>query len=329
MKVNLYDVTPKGGDNRITKDDINNYIASNVNSRVKENTKKIIEQKPSLERKEEKKESEESFEKIIQQARKDSNTVKSITNKAEEKSDQSKITAEKEKRLEEKHDSHILTSVSSSIDHVPYSHYQIEIRVTELSKYISKLNLHYYDKNLSLNMFAFYVKAISEALKKFPRFNFLWNEAKAQSILNSEINIIVKSYSNNGFTSYIIDNIDKLSIIEISKTIGLFLNNKQPVLSKKDINKSNFYIFDLHEYQGYFSSYSNINKNSICIFLNKEKIIPEWNNELSRFEPEEVVTLSLLTTSKLIDLSMILQFTSFIKSLIEDPITLLVEFSEL
>lgn len=113
----------------------------------------------------------------------------------------------------------IAANMLKSKHEAPHAWMMIEVDVTELVSYRDSLKKDFKSKEgFNLTYFAFFVKAVSQALKEFPMMNSMW--AGDKIIQKKDINISIAVASDNALFVPVIKNSDEKSIKGIGKEIN-------------------------------------------------------------------------------------------------------------
>ncbi|MBB6444854.1 dihydrolipoamide acetyltransferase family protein [Bacillus benzoevorans] len=112
----------------------------------------------------------------------------------------------------------IASNMVRSKSEIPHAWMMIEADVTNLVKYRQEIKDEFKQKEgFNLTFFAFFVKAVAQALKEFPQLNSTW--AGDKIIQRKEINISIAVASNEELFVPVIKNADEKSIKAIAREI--------------------------------------------------------------------------------------------------------------
>ncbi len=115
----------------------------------------------------------------------------------------------------------IANAMVRSWSSVAYTNLSIEIDVTDLWDERNRIKDFILEKeNVKLNLLPFIVKALAKTLKKFPMFNALIDDASNSLVLKGQVNIGIAVDTKDGLIVPNVKNADKLSVLEIAKTIS-------------------------------------------------------------------------------------------------------------
>jgi len=112
----------------------------------------------------------------------------------------------------------IANNILRSTQEVPHAWMMVEVDVTNLVKYRDSLKAQFKQKEgFNLTYFAFFVKAVAQALKEFPMMNSIWAEDKI--IQKKAINISIAVAKDNSLFVPVINNADEKTIKGIGGAI--------------------------------------------------------------------------------------------------------------
>lgn len=106
---------------------------------------------------------------------------------------------------------------------IPHAWMMMEVDVTDLVQYRERIKEEFKRKEgFNLTYFAFFVKAVSQALKEYPMFNTVW--AGDKIIQKKDINISIAVATDDALYVPVLKNVDDKSIKAIAKEIYEFSN---------------------------------------------------------------------------------------------------------
>ncbi|MCF0218098.1 MAG: 2-oxo acid dehydrogenase subunit E2 [Malacoplasma sp.] len=115
----------------------------------------------------------------------------------------------------------IANAMRRSWSSAAYTNLSVEIDVTDIWEQRNKIKDFIFEtENVKLNLLPFIVKAIAKTLKNFPMFNAISDDANNTLVLRKDINIGIAVDTKDGLIVPNIKNVDKLSILEIAKAIS-------------------------------------------------------------------------------------------------------------
>lgn len=112
----------------------------------------------------------------------------------------------------------IAQNMSRSKHEIPHAWMMIEVDVTELVKYRNSIKDEFYERErFPLTYFAFFVKAVAQALKEFPMINSTWADNKI--IVRKDINLSIAVGVDDELYVPVIKHADEKSIKGIARDI--------------------------------------------------------------------------------------------------------------
>jgi 2-oxoisovalerate dehydrogenase E2 component (dihydrolipoyl transacylase) len=101
---------------------------------------------------------------------------------------------------------------------VPHAWMMIEVDVTELVKYRDSIKHEFKQKEgYNITYFAFFVKAVAQALREFPMMNSMW--AGDKIVQKKEINLSIAVATNDALYVPVLKNVDEKSVKGIAREI--------------------------------------------------------------------------------------------------------------
>lgn len=134
----------------------------------------------------------------------------------------------------------IANKMVQSVHEIPHAWMAVEVDATELTK----TRAHYKNQfkaqeGYNLTFFAFFIKAVAEALKKYPLLNSTWQEDEI--VVHSDINISIAVAHENKLFVPVIRHADEKSIKGIAREIHeLAQKARQNQLSYEDMQGGTF-----------------------------------------------------------------------------------------
>ncbi|HLU22236.1 dihydrolipoamide acetyltransferase family protein [Lederbergia graminis] len=113
----------------------------------------------------------------------------------------------------------IANKMRKSLDEIPHAWMMMEVDVTKLVRYRESLKNEFKQREgFSLTYFAFFVKAVAQALKEFPMINSMW--AGDKIVQKKDVNISIAVAKENELFVPVIKNADEKSIKGIARDIA-------------------------------------------------------------------------------------------------------------
>lgn len=188
-QVDLTQVTGTGADNRITRKDVEAFIAA---GKPMQTQQPVTQQEAP----------DNTF--AVQDAPKQMESVATATGDIE-------IPVTQVRKA-------IAKNMLKSTHEIPHAWMMMEVDVTELVEYRDRIKDEFKQKEgFNLTYFAFFLKAVSQALKEFPMMNSVWAEDKI--IQKKDINLSIAVATDDALFVPVIKNVDEKSIKGIAKEI--------------------------------------------------------------------------------------------------------------
>lgn len=126
---------------------------------------------------------------------------------------------------------------------IPQFLYSDEIKVTELSNLRKMLRN---TEEIKLSFLPFFVKAVSNALSKYPILNARLDEQCEHIIYNDKHNIGIAMDTAQGLAVPVIKNVQQLGVIDISLELQRLLKNgKEGTFSPDDLSGGTFTVSNI------------------------------------------------------------------------------------
>lgn len=211
-----------------------------------------------------------------------------------------------------------------SIQHAPHATHFEEVDVTELVELREKLKDLATSSGIKLTYLPFIIKAVVQALKKYPIFNASLDEEKGEIIIKKYYNIGIATTTPEGLVVPVIKDADKKSITEIAKEIEILAEKARTgKLELSDVRDGTFSITNIGSIGGILSV-PIINYPEVAI-LGVHKILEKPVVKDGQIVIRKLVYLSLSFDHRVIDGAMAAEFVNFIKERLEKPYTLLLD----
>lgn len=209
----------------------------------------------------------------------------------------------------------IAKNMVQSKQEIPHAWMTVEVDVTDLVNYRNDVKTEFkQSEGVNLTYFAFFVKVIANALKKFPELNSMW--AGDKIIQKQDVNISIAVANEDELFVPVIQNADEMSIKGIAVQINeLAQKAKRNKLTQTDISGGTFTINNTGTF-GSISSMGIINYPQAAI-LQVESIVkrPVIINDM--FAARDIVNLSLSLDHRILDGLVCGRFLAYIKERLE------------
>lgn len=217
-----------------------------------------------------------------------------------------------------------LTSIRKSIannmvrskQEIPHAWMTVEVDVTDLVTYRNKIKDAFkQQEGYSITYFAFFVYAVSKALREFPELNSTW--AGDKIIQRSAINISIAVAKENELYVPVIKNADERSVKGIAKEIERLANKaRNNALTPEDIEGGTFTVNNTGTF-GSVSSMGIINYPQAAI-LQVETIVKRPVIIDHMFAARDIVNLSLSLDHRILDGLICGRFLQRVKQILEN-----------
>jgi len=209
----------------------------------------------------------------------------------------------------------------SSIPHVTQND---KADITELEQLRTRFGPKAAEAGGKMTVTAIALKVCASALKIFPQFNASIDMEKEEIVYKQFINIGVGVDTDRGLLVPVIRDVDKKNIVELAAELtGLSKKARDKKLAAADMEGGTFTITNLGGIGGTgFSPIVNYPEVAI-LGLSRSSMEPVWLN--GKFEPRQVIPLSLSYDHRLIDGADAARFLRWIAEAFEQPFLLSVQ----
>ncbi len=210
----------------------------------------------------------------------------------------------------------IAGKMTTSKQEIPHAWMTVEVDVTDLVKYRNRVKEEFKaNEGVNLTYFAFFVKIVANALKKFPELNSMW--AGDKIIQKRDVNISIAVANDDELFVPVIKNADDLSIKGIAVKINeLAEKARTNKLAQDDISGGTFTVNNTGTF-GSVNSMGIINHPQAAI-LQVESIVkrPVIINDM--FAARDIVNLSLSLDHRILDGLVCGRFLAYVKERLEN-----------
>ena len=212
--------------------------------------------------------------------------------------------------------------MTTSIFTIPHVHHMEEIDMTELLQFRKEIKPH-----ADVSVAAFFIKALTIALREHPIFNAKLDEKKEEIRLEKGVHMGIATDTEEGLIVPVVKNADNKSIRIINKEMKeLMKKARENRLTPKEMTGSTFTISNVGP-MGSIGATPIINYPEVALMaFHKTKKMPVVN------ENDEIVIRSMMNVTltfdhRVTDGGNAIAFTNRFKALLEKPKLLLVELS--
>jgi pyruvate dehydrogenase E2 component (dihydrolipoamide acetyltransferase) len=207
---------------------------------------------------------------------------------------------------------------------IPHVTQQDKADITELEQLRTRFGPKAAEAGGKLTVTAIALKVCASALKIFPQFNASIDLDKEEIVYKQFINIGVAVDTDRGLLVPVLRDVDKKNIVELAAELTqLSKKSRDKKLAPADMEGGTFTITNLGGIGG--TGFSPIvNHPEVAILgLSRSSIEPVWMND--KFEPRQVLPLSLSYDHRLIDGADAARFLRWIAEAFEQPFLLSVQ----
>ncbi|MEK4171307.1 dihydrolipoamide acetyltransferase family protein [Lysinibacillus sp. FSL L8-0312] len=211
----------------------------------------------------------------------------------------------------------IANNMVKSVHEAPHAWMMMEVDVTDLVSYRDSLKNEFKQKEgFNLTYFAFFVKAVAQALKEFPMLNSMWAEDKI--IQKHDINISIAVATDDALFVPVIKHADEKSIKGIAKEIHELANKvRTGKLAMGDITGGTFTVNNTGAF-GSVQSMGIINYPQAAILqvesiVKKPVVLPG-----GMFAARDIVNLCLSLDHRVLDGLVCGKFLNRVKEILEN-----------
>lgn len=199
---------------------------------------------------------------------------------------------------------------------IPHAWMMVEVDVTDLVNYRNKIKTEFkQNEGYNLTYFAFFVKAVAQALKKFPQINSMW--AGDKIIQRKDINLSIAVAKDQELFVPVIKNADEKSIKGIAREINELANKARTnKLTADDMQGGTFTVNNTGSF-GSVQSMGVINHPQAAI-LQVESIVKKPVIINNMFAARDMVNLCLSLDHRILDGLICGQFLAYVKEILEN-----------
>lgn len=210
----------------------------------------------------------------------------------------------------------IAENMVRSKQEIPHAWMTVEVDVTDLVSYRDKVKEDFQNQEgFKITYFAFFVKAVAQALKKFPQLNSTWQGDKI--IQRKDINLSIAVAVEDRLFVPVIKHADEKSIKGIAREItDLAMKARSNKLTPNDMQGGTFTINNTGAF-GSIHSMGIINHPQAAI-LQVESIVKRPVIINNMFAARDIVNLCLSIDHRVIDGLISGRFLAYVKELLEN-----------
>lgn len=211
----------------------------------------------------------------------------------------------------------IAANMLKSKHEAPHAWMMIEVDVTNLVQYRDSIKGEFKKKEgFNITYFAFFVKAVSQALKEFPMMNSMW--AGDKIIQKKDINISIAVASDNALFVPVIKNSDEKSVKGIGKEVNeLALKARSGKLKSADMQGGTFTVNNTGSF-GSVQSMGIINHPQAAIMQVESIVKRPVIMDNGMIAARDMVNLCLSLDHRVLDGLVCGQFLACVKEILEN-----------
>lgn len=173
--------------------------------------------------------------------------------------------------------------------------------------------------DLKISFMPFFIKAVSNALFRYPVLNSSFDESYSNVIFKKAHNIGVAMDTKVGLAVPVIKNVEKLSVRQIANELNRLMQaGKEGAFSNEDLAGGTFSVSNIGIIGGTYTKPVILPPQVGIIAMGRSKVIPTFDPH-GNVKPEEVVYLSAAADHRIIDGATMANFITLIKKQIENP----------
>jgi len=197
-----------------------------------------------------------------------------------------------------------------------------EADITDMEAFRKSMAAEYKEKGIRITPLVFMMKAVVSALKQFPRFNSSLDATGENLILKNYYNVGIAVDTPDGLVVPVVQDVDRKSLVDLAEELGeISVKARDKKLKPSDMQGGCITISSLGGIGG--TKFTPIvNAPEVAILgVSRSKMQPVWNG--TDFEPRLMLPLSLSYDHRVIDGADGARFTSFLSRVLSDTRRLL------
>ena len=215
-------------------------------------------------------------------------------------------------------------AMSRSASTIPHVWHAEDVDVTDLFQVVKQQRQMAEEKSIRLTSLAFVVRAVVSALKNFPHVNSQLDEVSSEIVLKEYCHIGIATDTDHGLIVPVIRDADKMSILKIAGEIqSLAEKARTREIDLEQLKGAGFTITNVGVIGGVHAT-PMIQPPQVAILAlmaaRKKPVVLDEQIQIRRIMP-----LVLAFDHRVLDGAMMARFMNHIKSLLENPMRMLVE----
>lgn len=204
---------------------------------------------------------------------------------------------------------------------IPHFVYHDEICVTNLVKLKQKLKMKSSEINVKLTYMPFFIKAVSNALTKYPVLNSKIDDKQENIIYYNSHNIGVAMDTPGGLAVPVIKNVQNKTILEIAKELNRLQElGKNLKFTPTDLSDGTFTISNIGAIGGTYAKPIILPPQSAILALGKFQLVPRFTDgDVTKISAETIGYISGAADHRIVDGASMAGFCNHLKQQIEEP----------
>ncbi|XP_050314190.1 lipoamide acyltransferase component of branched-chain alpha-keto acid dehydrogenase complex, mitochondrial [Anthonomus grandis grandis] len=201
---------------------------------------------------------------------------------------------------------------------IPHFGYSDEIRVTKLSKLRKELK-QLPDLDVKITFLPFFIKAASNALKRYPIINSSLDGKCENIIYKKHHNIGIAMDTNQGLAVPVIKNVAELTIIDIAQEITrLIASGRSGNFAPSDLSGATFSISNIGIIGGTYTKPVILPPQVAIVAIGKTHVVPRFD-DAGNIIREEIINISGSADHRIIDGVTMANFITTLRKQLENP----------
>ncbi|VEN50904.1 unnamed protein product [Callosobruchus maculatus] len=199
---------------------------------------------------------------------------------------------------------------------IPHFVYADELKITRLSELRKILKASH---NQSISFMPFLIKAVSNALQRYPVLNSSIDDRCENVIYHARHNIGVAMDTKVGLAVPVIKDVQNLGILEINEELKrLIQSGKQGVFKPSDLAGGTFAVSNIGSIGGTYMKPVILPPQVAIIAIGTSQLLPRYD-ENRNIVPEEIANISVAADHRVIDGATVANFVKILKKQVENP----------
>ncbi|KAJ8960532.1 hypothetical protein NQ318_013820, partial [Aromia moschata] len=202
---------------------------------------------------------------------------------------------------------------------VPLFTYSDEIKVAKISELRRSLRTQPELDALKISVLSFFIKAISNALQRFPVLNASADYKCENITYHGHHNIGVAMDTKLGLAVPVIKKVEGLGVIEIARELNRLKDSgREGFFTPDDLSGGTFSISNIGAISGTVMKPIPLPPQAAIIALGASQILPRFDED-GNVVPEEILNVSVSADHRIIDGATVARFVELLKRQIENP----------